>query len=269
MSETTDRFEFDTTLKRLLLVGGLSCSGKTTFIRALSQRAVPEQVLSALPEDAPEWPLVWGKKKGWAAPARPESATGQIVHCDLTSFYYPEMRKLRAREGTFGDDDAIFKRWLAAADEIFAVIIRTPQHQLLRHLSLRSMLIHFPVFARVFAARYVVQLVNLERAIPDWIPAMARKFGPRWRARAIARDGYALLAKEYGRSSDLDTVPQDWADWLLKTAGPRVEAILHIEPVLTSDGKKSFRLFASGDSDLARRSLTISAALIQLLPAFC
>jgi hypothetical protein len=138
MSETTNRFAFDKTLKRLMLVGGLSCSGKTTFIRALSQRTLPQRVLSALPDDAPIWPLVWGKRKGHGAlPVRPESATGQVVHCDLTCLYIPEMRLLRPNAMTFGEDDAAFKQWLAAADEIFVVIIRTPQHQLLRNVSLR------------------------------------------------------------------------------------------------------------------------------------
>ena len=269
MSETTDRFKFDKNLKRLLLVGGLSCSGKTTFIRALSQRTVSQQILSALPDDAPIWPLVWGKRKGLGA-LRAESATGQIVHCDLTCLYIPEMRLLRPNDAmTFSEDDAAFKQWLATVDEIFVVIIQTPQHQLLRNVSLRSALVHIPVFARGLAARYVSQLTKLERAIPDWVARMARKFGPRWRARAIARDQYDLLTDEYGRSIDPDAVSQDWAAWLLRKGGQRIKAILHVEPVLTSAGKKSFRLLVSGKSDQARRSLTMSGALIQLLPAFC
>ena len=111
------------------------------------------------------------------------------------------------------------------------------------------------------------QLTKLERAIPDWIPGMARKFGPRWRARAIARDQYALLTEEYGRPVDPDAVSQTWAAWLRKTGSQRIKAIMHVEPVLTPDGKKSFQLLASGNSDRARLSLT--AALIQMLPAFC
>lgn len=236
------RFEFDQTLKRLLVVGGLSCSGKTTFINALRQNAVSSEIQAALPDDTLAWRVVGAKET--EEPKPPASPRGQIVQCDLTSCYFPEMRKLRPGKffRTFHHDDPTFKQWLTAVDEIFVVVVRTPRTQLLQQVSLRSTLVYVPPFARRFAARYAQQLRKLEHAVPDWVPNLARRLGPSWRSRALVREQHALLAELYGRPVKLDALLEDWAGWLANEGDRRVKAILNVEPLLGADGGKCFRL---------------------------
>ena len=236
----------DQTLGCLLVVGGLSCSGKTTFIRALQQRALPRDILAALPDGAPDWPEVGAKVSRETRTGATETtgSPGQILHCDLTCCYYPALRELRPNKfwRTFHADDPTFKRSLAAAESIFVITVRPSRRQLLDQVSIRSALVHVPPFARRLAKRYVRHLRFLEEAIPDWMPRLAQRLGPRWRSRALVREQHAMLLEEYGALRDPDETLQDWASWLLKEGGERVRVMLHVEPTVGTAGENEFSL---------------------------
>lgn len=203
---------------------------------------VTQEILSPLPDGASGWPQVRAPDGEGLCMSQAKPG-GEIVHCDLTCCYFPELRRLRPSFRTFHHDDTPFKQWLASVDEIFVVIVRTSRKQLLQQVFLRSALVYVPPFARRVAARYAQQLTKLERAVPDWVPNLARKLGPRWRSRAHVREQYALLEELYGRPVKLDALLEDWVSWLAKETDRRVKAILHVEPMLGAGGQKCFRVF--------------------------
>ena len=232
--------------KRLLVVGGLSCSGKTTFIRALKQGMLPREISSALPIDSSVW-LEVGAHNSYETPTdgtNPTGSGGHILHCDLTCCYYPAQRDLRPNKiwRSYHATDPKFRQLLAAAESICVVIIRPSRHQLLNQVSLRAAMVHVPPFARGLAKAYLEQLKLLERAIPGWMPRLVQKFGPRWRSRALVRAQHAMLLQQYGGPTDPEQVLQDWADWLLKEGGERLKAMLHVEPTVSATREYGFRL---------------------------
>ncbi len=127
-------------------------------------------------------------------------------------------------------------------------------------------MVHVPPFARKLAKRYLEQIKRLEGAIPDWVPRMAHKFGPRWRSRALVRAQHAMLFQQYGGPTDPDEVLQDWANWLRKEGGQRLEAMLHVEPTVNAASECGFRLIrrdmaASGPLDFAAAAPTTVSSL--------
>ena len=223
---------FDPHLKELLLVAGLSCSGKSTLINQLKSGALAQEITCALPKRAREWPVVTGKVpgrfKGFLNRSRSQP-TGQIMHCDITGAYFPGAAMAVSRN--YSKDDEVFCEQLASAATVHVVVVRTPRECLIGQVVTRSILLHVPPLIRARAARYVPQLVRLERILPASSANAAQGLSRRWRHRAEIRDAHSRLLARYAEAGDLKKIYDHWEDWLArKCADKKLFEVLYVEP---------------------------------------
>jgi hypothetical protein len=260
-----DKIPFDYSLKQLLLIAGVSGCGKSTLINELSRGGAAPEILAALPKDISTWsrassPRSRRLRNVSANPAR--KPRGQILHYEITETFGERPASGVPTSGLVlysVEDDAELQSMLAAAEQIYVVIVRTPRKQLIRQLSDRSVLIHLPVRVREKASRFAPMIERLEKALPDWLSANAgRVMGRRWAHRARIRERNERLCKLYSPDGALDTIHEHWETSLKKACGDRLQQpFLYVEPGPRAASRKTFRLAAG------TRSATISSSAVK------
>lgn len=241
-----NRIGFDPNLKNLLIVAGVSGAGKSTFIDELVGKRLPPEIASALPPDAADWNVVHAPAPHplIAKLRRRRTARGQILHHEITTLFRPELTDAvhSAPRACSVGEDTLLQRRLAAAESIHLVIVGGPASQIIRQLSLRSVLLHVPSTLRSAAAPLAPLLQRLESALPQRITDNASKLGRRWRHRSAVRARYDELIALYSEPGALDALYEYWIDTLLDECGARIKgSVVHVEPA-TGVGRAAFRL---------------------------
>ena len=224
---------FDPHIKKLLLVAGLSCAGKSTLINQLKDGTLAPEIRAALPRSAATWPIVSGKRPGRfkeLVSRDKRLPVGQILHCDITGAYFSDAALAHSR--IYSENDEVFCRQLASADTIFAVVVSTSHDQLISQVETRSILLHFPPLARSLAAQYVPQLVRFERQLPSLVSTrIVSSLGRRWRHRSKLRDFHSRLLGRYEGATNLEQIYDHWENWLReKCSTLRQLEFLYVEP---------------------------------------
>lgn len=116
------------------MIAGLSGSGKSTFMRAMTQRKLPLDVLASIPEMAGRWPHTSCKfllEHGIGEiPFRDETPEGLVMHYNMSRPFALGLPDYRADQGLdfLYDLDA----------EIIVVTIATPRDALIDHIRRRT-----------------------------------------------------------------------------------------------------------------------------------
>jgi adenylate kinase family enzyme len=243
-----NRVHYDYSLKCLLLIAGVSGSGKSTFIQELIRKKLPSEITSTLPPDVHSWSVVHAREPHWFTRLfRRQRAwvRGQILHQDVTDAFKPKRIGDAWGPTLFSiSEDELLMRRLAAAEQIHVVIVATPARQLIRQLSNRSILLHVPSPLRRAAAPIAPLLQRLEEALPEWVKSNASKqLGQRWRHRSDIRERNDHLNALYSESGSLKRIYQHWMiTFLDQFRGRVVGPILYVEPIVDSGAHGKFRL---------------------------
>lgn len=246
----TEKVAYDYSLRRLLLVAGVTGGGKSTMISELTRRRLAPEILSALPENVWTWSVVGSREPHWLhrrSCSHPhQKPRGQIADCEITETYMDKIDgMLEPAPRLYSvDDNERLKRRLAAAGEIHVIIVCTSGSQAIQQLSRRSILLHVPPFARSMASRYAAHLLRLESALPNWVIDMASRMpGRRWRERSNTRERHTRLLELYAQNGARDSIYRHWEASLAKECGCRLkQPVLYVEPTLGPRGSKAFRL---------------------------
>jgi len=224
---------FDHTVPNLLVVAAVSGSGKSTFIQNLKARRLPPEILEALPEDCSNWVAIDKQVPRWQRfLGRREPAAGQVRECDVT-YMWARQKENEAMEGTEFSIEQVpeLSQQLQVSRNIFAVMIWTPQSQLVEQLAKRSVLSRLPPFLRKVGVPAADFLLRLESMLPEALPTYADKFlGRKWRKRTAIRQCDSKLLRLYSRGGIVNEIQRQFEKSLRDACGPRARAILHIEP---------------------------------------
>lgn len=244
------RVGFNYNRKSLLLIAGVSGSGKSTFIRELLRSGLTSDITSALPRDISDWSVVHGREYWWLGRPlrrRASSSRGQILHLEITEALRPERTpdasKL-APELCSVRNEALLRRRLAAAKDIQVVMVSAATDQIIRQLSIRSILLHVPKFLRPVATFIAPLLLRLEASLPNQIALNAgRLLGHRWRHRAQIRARHDRLIAFYAEPGSIEAVGDAWLATLFEECADRIRSpILFVEPVPARGLRRRFRL---------------------------
>jgi energy-coupling factor transporter ATP-binding protein EcfA2 len=243
------RTSFNFSQKHLLLVAGVSGSGKSTFIREFLRGTLPPDLRSALPSDADRWTHAFGRESRWFLRGGrfSERPRGQILHQEITESYRSkqciESTQKPAQIYRAEESPQLLKR-IAAAEAIYLVIVRPTQQTLIRQLGERTAVLHFPPIARAGAARFVPQIQWVERVLPAWITVNAAKmFGRRWAHRARIRGANDNLCDLYAQPDAVEAIYRHWEASLFALCGEKIATpVVYVEPAGEGDRTKAFRL---------------------------
>jgi hypothetical protein len=248
-TEQPNRIAYDYSIRHLLLVIGVSGSGKSTFINALMHRRLSSEITSALPHDVGSWILLGRPPRELRnLLSRGAAATrGQIMHYEITMAFKPKrvdgVPEPAPRLYSVSEDD-VLKRRLAAAEEISVIVVGAPSGQLIRQLATRSILVHVPPFLRPVARLLAAPLLRLDGALPRWFTVTAgRILGGRWQQRSRIRERNEQLIALYAEQGALETIYRHWMASLMAECGGRIKRpVLCIEPMLDGAAHGTFRL---------------------------
>ena len=243
------RLPFDFDRKHLLLVAGVSGAGKSTFIAALKRGTLPPEIQRALPADARSWRVALSRdRRGRIFGRGNEPAPrGQILHHEITQPYRSGQRRgvqgKPARIYRVEDSPKLVER-VGAAERVYVVIIHAPKETLVRQLSERTAVVHFPLIARSRAGRYAQQIQRVERALPNWLTANAAKvLGRAWARRAHMRSVNERLTNLYAEPGAVEDLHRTWEASLHEVCGSKLAApFLYVEPAAGQRSAKTFRL---------------------------
>ncbi len=268
------RIPFDASRKHLLLIAGASGSGKSTFIQEFLNGTLAPEIRAALPIDAHSWSHAFGRRRLlWRRRKDGEKARGQILHQEITEPYRHNQLSGDAQSpGRICEvhQSPQFLKRVATVEKIYVVIVRPSRETLIRQLTERTAVLHFPVIARSKAARFAPQIRKLERALPAWMTANAARFlGRTWAHRARIRSMNDRLCALYAEPDAVDSLYKHWEASLLDLCGAKIAApLIYVEPASAAGGGKAFQL-AKPTTDItmsaprryARGSGSINASL--------
>ena len=228
--------------RSVLLVAGVSGSGKSTFIAQLGKNWQGCNLRSVLPAEAAKWPLTEKRRHFFARVCdRLRSPPGgQILHHEITHSVSAEQPAFKAAP------DVVLSRKLVEAERIFVVVVGALPDQLVQQLSVRSILLHVPGWLRPYAEWLGPSLLRLEAAVPPWLSGNAGTvFGRRWKQRARLRERNDHLITLYRAPRAVDEIYGEWVSHLLRSVGDRIHGpIVYVEAASRSLGRKRFkRLF--------------------------
>ncbi|MFT3731058.1 MAG: hypothetical protein QM780_06475 [Hyphomicrobium sp.] len=245
-----NRLPFDESQKHLLLVAGVSGSGKSTFIRELLRGNLGPEIKAALPSSARQWNNVLGRERPRWRPFSHgdcDKPRGQILHFEITEGYRREQQTGSAGKGLlpYGAHElpALLKR-IAAVEKIHVVIVRPPRETIIRQLTERTAVLHLPVAVRALAARFAPQIRALEKALPNWMTANAAKvLGRSWAHRARVRSVNDRLCDLYAQPNAVERLYQHWEASLQALCADKIAApFVYVEFARASFGAKAFCL---------------------------
>jgi hypothetical protein len=249
------RIPFNHGLNHLLLVAGVSGSGKSTFIADLQRRRLHPQIASALAPDVSSWNFRPSREstllRRWLGGPGTAPPRGQIFHCEITEPFGWEATGVEQRPRFYPvGEDVLLKQHLAAAKQISVVVVRASPDRLVRQLSERSALLHVPGLLRRFFRPLAPALMYLEGALPSFVVAKFGKImGRRWQHRSQIRDRNARLVGLYAEPGAVDAIYRDWIQSLLRETGRRINGrIVYVEP---AEGKGTWRFRLARDPHLA------------------
>jgi len=232
---TRERIDFDKSIKNVVIVAGVSGSGKSTFIKHLQSASLPAAIAAHLPADVSDWQFVGGRAptRGGRPGARP---SGQILHYEITAAFngLPACNGSVIGQFSACEDIRLMHR-LMGAEKIHLVVIGAPPDQIARQLACRSVLLHVPSPLRPLLARVAGALHRADVRIQGPARVLARFLGRRWRHRSAIRERNNRLIELYRRPGAVDEIYADWTATLQETWGRRIVGpVLHVEPVSAS-----------------------------------
>lgn len=256
------RHRFDPDIKALLLIAGLSGSGKSTFIKQLRKKKLPADIARLLPPDIHKWRHAYGKKslKDALLPGRRRIPPGQIFHFDMTtsSTYRRAVAEHRPGQGPdirkLHPDEETLNAVLAAAETIRIVVVKPPKEQLVRQLSTRAAVIDLPPPLRPIASRTVPLVIGAKNLFRSGTSGKMRdRLGRKWARRAKRRNTSYRNCEFYCHQGAIDAVHTDWESAIHSRIGNRLATpAAYIEPVPGTLWRRTFRpLNAAPDADAA------------------
>jgi hypothetical protein len=237
------RIPFDPKIKNLLVIAGLSGSGKSTFIRHLLRRRLQADVMNALPADIHNWQHAFGRPRRIVPRFRKRSCkcSGQIYHYDITtsSAYRQALREVREPH----HEEELLHGILDAAENVRIVVIKPPKEQLIRQLSSRAAVVHLPAPLRPLASRAGPLMLTLEKRIPAGLKSTTGQLGLRWAQRSRVRDSNFRNCEFYSRDGAIEAVHADWEQSICRKIGRKLSGPLtYVEPAPNGIGRRYFRL---------------------------
>ena len=225
--------------RKLLVVAGVSGSGKSTFIGQLRRNRLGRGITSALPADVAGWGNAENNPRLFDFLGVGRSPGGRIIHHEITHAFQPYLEH-RILLGTHPDER--LERLLDQSRQISIVIVGAPTTRLVHQLSVRSILLHVPAYLRPLVEWCGPTLQRIEKALPIWITANAGRFlGRRWRHRSRMRERNDKLLELYAKQGAVEAIYRHWADALLEKWGDRIKRpVLYVEP---SDGPSARKQF--------------------------
>jgi dephospho-CoA kinase len=244
MQESRHQLAARSSFENLLLVTGVSGSGKTTFIDTLHGGKLAPDILALLHPETQKWREMFGRNRRLSRREIVDD-TGVVLHHEIT-------RPFRTRTVQGGEDEprshyAIDETpWLGPAlrnaRNIYVVIVRPSASVLIQQLGRRNAVVHCPRRIRSRAERHASIVRSIEESIPDWVKNN-RLISPKWALRELQREINTRLCEFYGRPHFLDSLYSNWEATIREFCGDRINAssILQVEPV-SSFGEKAFRI---------------------------
>jgi hypothetical protein len=243
------RVPWDPEIKNLLVIAGLSGSGKSTFIRQLKHKRLPPDIARHLPADIHAWHHAWGKRRRISfrllrPPAKPR---GQILHFDMTTS--TTYRKSFAEGKSFAEvnephrEEKQLNALLAAAEEVRFVVIRASKDQLIRQLSGRAAVTHLPAPLRPLVSRAGPLMLRLESLVPPGVKEAAGHLGTRWVQRSDVRERNFRNCQRYAQEAAIDSIHRDWEASVREQLGNKVAgSTTYIEPAPNGIWRRKFRM---------------------------
>jgi len=244
------RVDFDANIKTLVVVAGVSGSGKSTFIQQLLTASLSDDIASRLPQDIKRWSFVGEKipraHRLLGSPS--ERPDGQIIHYEITQAYKPRPDGEclpPAPDDYWACEDIAFMRKISAAEQVYLVVVEAPGERVASQLSNRSLLLHIPTVLRPLFVRCGGRLQAMEERLPSWISGKAsRVLGRRWRHRSMLRERNIRLIELYRRPNALEEIYREWPRTLQEAWGKRmVGEALRVTPAADDSGRASFTLY--------------------------
>jgi hypothetical protein len=227
--------------ENLLLVSGVSGSGKSTFIDTLHGGELAPEILSLLHPKTQRWREMFGRNRRLNRTDIVED-TGVVLHHEITRPY--RTRRMQGWEDEprshYTIDETL---WLGPAlrnaRNIYVVIVRPSASVLIQQLARRNAVVHCPRLIRSQAERHHSIVRSIEDLLPDWVKNN-RLISPKWPQRELQREINTRLCECYGTPYFLDALYSNWEATIREFCGDRISSILHVEPV-SSFGQKAFR----------------------------